>query len=419
MSLKRRILLPVVVLLAASLACAGPFSLDLQQTQPPDEEPARPSLRATVPEDASEQQGIPTFTPAAGVLEEPPDGEAATQEPDQAASLPPTGVEGLLDQNMLVRLNEDLNPGVVNIRVIAQQFGQAGEGAGSGFIIDDQGHIVTNNHVIEGATQVTVIFYNGFEAEAEIIGADAYSDLAVVRVGQLVEGAHPLPLGDSRNVRVGEIVVAIGNPFGANSSMSQGIVSAIERTIPSGATAFSIPEAIQTDAAINPGNSGGPLLNLAGEVIGVNAQIATGGVAASSGVGFAIPANVVRRVVPVLIERGSYEWPYMGVEGQDVNLIIQQANGLESQDGAYVHNVTPGGPAEAAGLQGSRGSNSVDGIEVPTGGDVIIAANGQPVTSFNDLLVLISEQAPGDAMLLDILRDGETIQLEVVLAPRP
>lgn len=410
---KRRLLWLLVFGLLVSLACAGPFSIDLDRTPPPAEEQTRPTLRATARNDTA-QQVIPTFTPAAGVIEE----QAGEQEADGNGP-PSTGVVGSIDQNLLVRLNEQLNPGVVNIQVIAEQMGETGVGAGSGFFIDDQGHIVTNNHVVEGAAQVTVIYYNGFQQAAEIVGTDAYSDLAVLRVDPMIEGAHSLPLGDSHNVRVGEWVVAIGNPFGANSSMTLGIVSAIERTIPSGATRFSIPEAIQTDAAINPGNSGGPLLNLAGEVIGVNAQIATGGVAANSGVGFAIPANVVRRVAPVLIEQGHYEWPYMGVEGQDVNLLIQQGNHLENQQGAYVHNVTSGGPAEQAGLQGSRDTTTVDGIEVPTGGDVIISANGQPVNSFNDLLILISEQSPGDSMDLEVLRNGETVQATVVLAPRP
>lgn len=401
----------LVIMLLTSLACIGPFSFQFQRPETTPTREARPELRATVPQNAPEQDIIPTFTPAPQAVEP----GAPSSAPEQSS----TGQLPAFDQNLLIRLHEQLNPGVVNIQVIAEQMGAAGVGAGSGFILDDAGHIVTNNHVIEGATQVTVIYYNGYQAEAEVIGTDAYSDLAVLHVSDLIEEAHPLPLGDSQDVQVGEWVVAIGNPFGANSSMTVGIVSAVGRSIPSGATRFSIPEAIQTDAAINPGNSGGPLLNLAGEVIGVNAQIATGGVAANSGVGFAIPANVVRQVVPVLIERGSYTWPYLGVEGQDVNLLIQQANNLETQQGAFIFSATEGGPSRRAGIQGATGTTNIGGVEVPVGGDVVIAADGEPVNNFNDLLVITSQHAPGEEIVLTILREGQTLEIPVTLAPRP
>jgi S1-C subfamily serine protease len=184
---------------------------------------------------------------------------------------------GILSDSQLPELYQQLNPGVVNIQVLAARGPGTGQGAGSGFLIDDQGHIITNSHVVRGATQITVIFWNGFEAAAEMIGEDGDVDLAVIRVNNIPDGALPLVLGDSNEVEVGEWVVAIGNPFGLGSSMSIGIVSAVGRTIPAGVSPFRIPQAIQTDAAINPGNSGGPLINLEGEVIGVNAQIATAG----------------------------------------------------------------------------------------------------------------------------------------------
>jgi S1-C subfamily serine protease len=198
-------------------------------------------------------------------------------------------------------------------------------------------------------------------------------------------------------------------------------VSAVGRAIPSGAENYRIPSAIQTDAAVNPGNSGGPLLNLEGGVIGVNAQIATGSqVRASAGVGFAIPANIVRMVAPVLIEAGAYQWPYLGVRGAEVGLFIARANDLDVQQGAYIHVVESDTPAEEAGLQGSSGAESVLGIEgVPVGGDVVVAANGEAITSFDDLLTLVALRDPGDELMLTVLRDGEEIELIATLEPRP
>jgi S1-C subfamily serine protease len=257
----------------------------------------------------------PTSTPIPGLV--------ATQEVIPTLTLPPTHLEyqPVPPEGSFTALYDQINPGVVSIQVYIEQGGMSGSGAGSGFILDNEGHIVTNNHVVADAKQVTVLYYDGTEAEAEIVGTDDDSDLAVIQVHSLPENVHPLPLGDSDLVDVGEWVVAIGNPFGLGSSMTLGIVSAVGRTIPSGATPFAIPQAIQTDAAINPGNSGGPLLDLKGEVIGVNAQIASGGAQANAGVGFAIPSNVVRIVAPVLMEAGAYEWPWLGVEGGSISAI--------------------------------------------------------------------------------------------------
>jgi S1-C subfamily serine protease len=310
--------------------------------------------------------------------------------------------------------------GVVSIQVIVSSSqGVPMGGAGSGFVIDDAGHIVTNNHVVGDAENVVVVFYNGFEARAEIVGTDPDSDLAVIKVDELPEDVHPLPIGDSDTVQTGDLVVAIGNPFSQASSMSMGIVSATGRAIPSGATPFNIPQAIQTDAAINPGNSGGPLINMDGEVIGVNAQIATNGVSANAGVGFSIPSNVVRRVVPVLIEEGSYQWPWLGVSGGDVSIYLQEADDLPSQQGAYIASVEAGGPADKAGLQGSDAQTQIDGIDFPTGGDVVTEVDGLPVEDFNDLLVEVASRQPGDTMTLTVLHNGQTEQVEVQLEPRP
>jgi S1-C subfamily serine protease len=346
---------------------------------------------------------IPTLTPSANAGVE----AVAAQAPSAPGNL--------------TALYEQLNPGVVNIQVyVEDEEGLlAGQGAGSGFVLDETGHIVTNNHVVADASRVAVIFYNGAEREAEVIGTDDDSDLAVIRVDDLPEDVHPLPVGDSTHVQVGEWVIAIGNPFGQQSSMSIGIVSAIGRTIPSGVTPFAISQAIQTDAAINPGNSGGPLLNLQGEVIGVNAQIATAGINANSGVGFAIPANIVRQVAPVLIEQGAYQWPWLGVQGGSVNLMIMRANNLNTQQGAYIDEVISGGPAAEAGLRGSTGNENVDGLDVPVGGDVVVAVDGDSVVDFSDLLATVATKHPNEQIDLTVIREGQEQNVTLTLGPRP
>jgi S1-C subfamily serine protease len=365
-------------------------------------EPVR--VQESSSDDVEAQRAIPTFTPAPAETV-PTVGEV----PQPLAA----------DANSLSGLYERLNPGVVNVQILVDDGNFGGQGVGSGFILDEAGHIVTNNHVVARATRVTVVFSNGIEVNAEVIGTDPDSDLAVIKVEQLAEGAHPLALGDSDQVQVGQWVVAIGNPFSLGGSMSIGIVSALGRTIPSGATLFSIPQAIQTDAAINPGNSGGPLLNLAGEVIGVNAQIASQGTPANAGVGFAIPSNVVRRVAPVLIEQGHYEWPWLGVRGTSVNLALMDANSLDQQRGAYIVEVIDGGPASKAGLRGTSGSRQVDGLSVPTGGDIIIEADGVSLVDYNDLLTRIAAKSPGDTIDLTVLRGGQPRQITVTLERRP
>ena len=330
---------------------------------------------------------------------------------------PAGGLESI-SSHFLSQLYQTVSPGVVSINVLVNSAGQNGQSSGSGFIFDQEGHIVTNNHVVENANLVVVIFQDGSESKAEVIGTDPYSDLAVVKVDELPDSALPLPLGDSSAVMTGDWAVAIGNPFGFNSSMSIGIISAIGRTIPTG-TSFSIPEVIQTDAAINPGNSGGPLLNLQGQVIGVNAQIASNGVMANAGVGFSIPANTVRRVVPTLIQAGSFQWSWLGIEGTSVNLFIAQANNITVERGAYIVHVIPGGPAEQAGLQGGANLVNIDGLDVPTGGDVIIEADGETINDYAELLAMIASYEPGTTIQLTILRNGEEQQVNVTLGPRP
>lgn len=377
-----------------------------------DAEVAAPPTLTQMPAISKTQTAIPTLTPVGTESEL---ALQAGESPQAGATAPPLAGAPA----SLAALYERLNPGVVNIQVFVEQAGISGQGAGSGFILDDEGHIITNNHVVAEAEQITVIFYNELEAQAELIGTDADSDLAVIKVDSLPEGTRPLALGDSTQVQAGEWVVAIGNPFGQQSSISVGIVSAVGRTIPAGETPFVIPQAIQTDAAINPGNSGGPLLNRYGQVIGVNAQIASGSARANSGVGFAVPINIARRVVPALIERGSYEWPWLGVQGGSVNLAIMQANNLDTQRGAYIDQVIPNGPADKAGLEGSSGTEFLDGVEVPVGGDIVVAAEGEQVTDFGDLLVKVAERNPGDELEVTVLRDGQRQQMTLQLIARP
>ena len=322
------------------------------------------------------------------------------------------------EERILIDLYQRLVPGVVNVQVLRR--GPANEAmgaAGSGFFFDRQGYIVTNAHVVRDAELIDVVLYDDTVVSATVVGLDEDSDLAVLKVDLPASQITPLRLGDSDLVVPGQRVVAIGNPFGQQSSMTVGIVSAVGRTIPS-LTPFRIPQAIQTDAAINPGNSGGPLLNLRGEVIGVNAQIESVS-RANSGVGFAIPSNIVKRVVPVLIERGKFTWPWLGVQGTTLRPRIVRANGLAVTRGAYIIDVAADGPARAAGLRGSTGRAMVDGLTVPVGGDVITAIDGQPIRSMEDLIVSISQRQVGDRVILTVFRDGKSVEIPVTLAARP
>ena len=324
-------------------------------------------------------------------------------------------------QSVLTQLYAQVNQAVVNLTIYGEQAGQViALTQGSGFVYDNQGYIVTNAHVVQDAKQIDVTFSDDTVVAGTLIGLDLNSDLAVVKVDQLPSGVQSLSLGDMADLQVGQTVVAIGNPFGLQGTLTEGIISALGRTIPA-LTPFSIPQAIQTDAAINPGNSGGPLLNLQGEVIGVNAQIETGGVTRSnSGVGFAIPVNIVKRVVPDLIQNGSTEWSWLGVRGGSLTPVIVKAMDLPVERGAYIAEVTPNGPAEGAGLQGADETATVDGRPALVGGDVITAINGQVVGSFDDLLIYIAlETRPDQEVTLTIVREGKNQEVKVKLASRP
>lgn len=328
-------------------------------------------------------------------------------------------------QDTLVNLYEKVNPGVVSIRVLTE----SGDGLGSGFVYDEQGHILTNYHVIEGQTDLEIDFPSGYKTRGKVIGTDTDSDLAVLKVEAPKEEIHPLPLGDSSQVRVGQTVVAIGNPFGLSGTMTLGIISAKGRTLESlreapGGGRFTAGDILQTDAAINPGNSGGPLLNLNGEVIGINRAIRTLNFTlteepVNSGVGFAIAINIAKRVVPALITEGQYDYPYLGITSMnDIGLIEQEALGLPRSTGAYVISVTPNSPADKAGLRGGSKPTSISGLNA--GGDLIIAIEGQPVRDFGELLsYLINYKSPGDVVKLTVLRGENELTLDLTLGKRP
>ena len=342
----------------------------------------------------------------------------------------PTAADPAEVGTALEALYQQVLPGVVAIRVqVATQAG-ASLGLGSGFVFDNEGHVITNQHVVEGASDVEVDFASGFKAHGTVIGSDVDADIAVIQVENApADQIHPLAIGDSNTLNVGEQVVAIGNPFGLSGTMTLGIVSGLGRTqvaheSPEGGF-FSTADIIQTDAAINPGNSGGPLFNLQGEVIGVNQSIRTEtfnqttGNAVNSGVGFSISINLVKKIVPYLIRDGKYEYPYLGISSDsDLTLAEIEALGLNTYTGAYVSSVTPGGPADQAGIQGGSQQTNLEGVE--TGGDVITAIDGQPVDTFDELLsYLTTNKSPGETVVLTVLRDGQPMDITVTLGTRP
>ena len=293
---------------------------------------------------------------------------------------------------------------------------------GSGFVYDDNGHIITNYHVVSGGgNRLDVTFPDGTVYRASLIGSDPAADIAILYVeGAPKEKLLPLSLADSSKVRVGERVAAIGNPFGLSGSMSTGIVSGVGRQIPAQEEeGFTIPDIIQTDAPINPGNSGGPLLNMRGEVIGINSAIysTTGQFA---GVGFAIPSNTIAQVVPSLITIGSYQHPWLGVAGRDMTPGIAELLGIDEPRGFLVMDVVAGSPAEKAGLKRGNEDTVIDGIPMKLGGDVIIAVDNNTVRKIDDILAYMEiEKSVGDDLQLTILREGQTIEVIATLAARP
>ena len=327
-------------------------------------------------------------------------------------------------EGSLEALYEMYSPGVVSLQYTSAE----GSGQGTGFVIDKEGHIVTNYHVASGIDQLEVHFSSGLKVYGQVIGSDMDSDLAVIKVDVDPDELVPLTLGDSNLIKVGQTVVAIGNPYGLSGTMTVGVVSARGRVLDSmrqtaAGTYYSSGDTIQTDALINPGNSGGPLLNLNGEVIGVNRAIQTAGLSTSgdainTGIGFAISSNIVRKVVPSLIEKGSYAYPYLGMTSySSMSLAMIEVLELPQSTGAYVSSVVQGGPADVAGIRGGTVQSSVQGLF--KGGDLIIAVDGQPIKDFSELMsYMVVNKNPGETITFTVIRNGQTLDVDVVLGFR-
>ena len=352
---------------------------------------------------------------------------------------PPISVQAPLNpaaaQDAFVAIYQRVIPGVVVIKVASQQ----GEALGAGFVYDTAGHVVTNFHVVDGAAsnKVEVDFMSGFKAYGTVTGTDLDSDLAVLKVDAPASEFHPLAIGDSDAVAIGQTVIAIGNPFRFLGSMSVGVVSGVHRTLdsahatPNGGQPFTAGDLLQTDTAINPGNSGGPLFNLNGEVIGVNRAIETADYSASgqpvnSGVGFSVSSNIVKRVVPVIIQSGKYDYPYLGISSVSLGnpsqggLTLDEINvlGLKQFTGTYVTDLAKGGPAEQAGLKAGTQTTSVQGLL--GGGDLIIAVDGHPILQYDDLIsYLVTHRSPGDIITLTVLRGDQKQDIKLTLGKRP
>jgi 2-alkenal reductase len=421
-----------ITLAAALLAACSPDELPLLGGQPHGAG-ERPAPTSAAPPRAGEP---PSSTP--GAASRASEGAA----PTPAAPLPtmapvPTIAPALRnaleeEQQLLVELYKRVNPSVVSITTVGRHPAVGGGnvpegdiplGQGSGFLFDDQGHIVTNNHVVEDGDAFTVRFADGTALEARLIGRDPGSDLAVIKVDELPPNTAPLPLADSRTVEVGQTAVAIGNPFGLQNTLTTGVISGVGRTLAGPQSGqggrFSIPNVIQTDAAINPGNSGGPLLNVRGEVIGVNTAIRSES-GTFEGVGYAVPANAVARVVPALIRDGSYAHPWMGIAMYTIDPITARQLGLPVRQGVLVTSVQPGSPAERAGLRAGQQSAQAGGRTLAPDGDIIIAIEGQPVRTSDDLISYLElETSVGQRVTLTVVRDGAEQAVPLVLGSRP
>jgi len=352
--------------------------------------------------------------------------QSTVQEAIQQVEYDPTAE---LDQDMLSAVQEtfqqiyaQVNPSVVYIEVTGSMGPMETTDSGSGFVWDTEGHIITNNHVVENASQIIVTFSDRTTLAAELVGADSESDLAVVQVDAKAVDLSPVILADSQAVQVGDLAIAIGNPYGLTGTMTLGIVSALSRSLTVDETdafstgSYAIPDIIQTDAAINPGNSGGVLVDIEGQVIGVTSAIESSS-GSNSGIGFVIPSHIVERVVPVLIEEGTFQHPRLGISGTTLSYSLSQEIGLDpSQQGVLVVSVTKGGPADQAGLLGSSQQRNGAGQVSISGGDVIIAVDGQNISSFEDLIsYLFNETEIGQTIYLTTLRQGKEQTIPLTL----
>jgi S1-C subfamily serine protease len=358
----------------------------------------------------------PTSAPAAAtptpiVVVATPTPLPAGQSQPPVAQAPATDVE----EQLVIDVYARVSPAVVCITA-PQRFGEC---IGSGFVIDQQGHIVTNNHVAQAANELLVTLADEHTVPAEVVGTDPGSDLAVLKIDVPADQLTVAELGDSATLQVGQRAIAIGNPFGLERTITTGVISSLGRTLSRTDSNFQIAEVIQTDAAINPGNSGGPLLDSHGKVIGVNTAIAsTSGT--NSGVGFAIPVDIVKQVVPDLIASGSYQHPWLGVTGQTISPELVDAAKLPVDTGVLVFGVEPGSPAEKAGVRGGDQPIMVSGVQMAIGGDIIIAIDGVTVKRFDDVVnYLASQTKVGDTVTLTIIRDGKQMTVDVTLEERP
>ena len=396
----------MVVLVAAGCGLTDLVSLTTATPQP-QQSPAAVATVAAAPTAAVTAATLPTIAPATFN--------------EQAAA---NDLEA-----QVIAVYDAASPSVVNITnrstVYDMWFGSAPqEGTGSGFVYDDQGHIVTNYHVIEGADEILVTLADGQVYQATIVGSDPTNDLAVLRVDASVDLPPALALGDSGQLRVGQFVVAIGNPYGLQRTLTTGVVSALGRVIESPENNQFIGEAIQTDAAINPGNSGGPMLDLSGRVIGINSQIISPS-GASAGIGFAVSANTVRRVVPKLISDGYYPHPWLGIEPLDlssstISTLRQYGVEVGADSGVLVLVATAGGPADQAGIRGGSQYLRMGRYRLPVGGDVIVAVNGETVAQLQDLTVYLENATTiGGTVQLTVLRDGKELTVPVTVGEQP
>jgi S1-C subfamily serine protease len=332
-------------------------------------------------------------------------------------------------QSLVNQIYQQDSPGVAFIQAEQEQsqpsplnpFPQprGGTASGSGFVIDDQGHILTNAHVVDGAQRIEVKLGEDAEpVDAKLVGKDPSTDVAVLQVDPDQVDLHPLSLGSSSDVQVGDPVVAIGNPFGLERTVTTGIVSALQRQIeaPNG---FTISDVIQTDASINPGNSGGPLLDENGQVIGINSQIATAGGEGSVGVGFAVPIDTARDVAKQIIDNGEVQHAFLGISGADITPDVADALNLPVDEGALVQRVVPDSPAADAGIKGGKAEVTVGGQQLLAGGDVITQVDGQTVSGMDDVIAAVNAKQAGDDVTLQVHRDGQSQDITVTLGDRP
>ncbi len=394
-------------LLAAACTTARESALDSTSS------PSDTASRATATQAATGSEALPVSNTS--VLPASPTGDAPAQPVAPAQELTPDDIVAA-HEAVLTELYDRVAPSVVKITTSSA----AGGGEGSGFIWDKEGHIVTNYHVVEGANNITVLFLDGKEYAATVAGADPDGDIAVIKIDAPADSLVPALIGKSSDARVGQMAIAIGNPFGHDFTMTTGIVSAVGRGLSSGFSNYLVPAVIQTDAAINPGNSGGPLLDRFGRVIGINTQI-EGASRQNSGVGFAVPIDLIKRIVPSLIETGGYSYAYLGISGADLDLAVKTRAGLPADTvGVLLQQVTPGGPAATAGLLGGTRTALINGQTFPLGGDIVISVDDAKVRRMDDLIAYLAlNKSPGDKVELGIVRDGEAMTVTVELGARP